>query len=470
LSDTHYVSRVEIEGLHGSTNLDLSLRPGLNIIFGKNGAGKTTLLHILANLLDGDIERFTYLRFAEIRVHASSGSILKLARYFKESTSVIGVTLNDELIDEVGRNGRPHDATRKLLRELGQGRPVYLPAFRSVLEAISRDRPVRYASERYEKQLQAIREAESGSEDSPDLAIAPRVWRRERRVEGVAYKTLLCREWFGEFVPIVRFPSLAEVADELREEYQSAELEVAHRDRMAFSDVFVEVVRTVFDRADGATSEDTTAILASIRSNLESLQERSFGVGTVYDRLAKLMADQQDVPDAQEVMASRILRLYDAALRRRIRAQRETFRQIRTFETSVNRFLQNKTLKVGGEAPADARRRGPRIRWQDGREAHLPVLSSGERHVLTLLFSATHMPATRGVFLLDEPELSLHVDWQRIILRELMEQVGSRQIVACTHAPEIAADHHEAMIRLASRRHVDPQPDLFDPTQRKGHE
>ena len=46
-----------------------------------------------------------------------------------------------------------------------------------------------------------------------------------------------------------------------------------------------------------------------------------------------------------------------------------------------------------------------------------------------------------GIVLIDEPELSLHVDWQRIILGEMMKQVGNRQVIACTHSPEIAAEH-----------------------------
>jgi predicted ATP-dependent endonuclease of OLD family len=47
------------------------------------------------------------------------------------------------------------------------------------------------------------------------------------------------------------------------------------------------------------------------------------------------------------------------------------------------------------------------------------------------------------VFLIDEPELSLHIDWQRIVLRELQNQSSGRQIIACTHSPEVGADHME---------------------------
>jgi predicted ATP-dependent endonuclease of OLD family len=71
------------------------------------------------------------------------------------------------------------------------------------------------------------------------------------------------------------------------------------------------------------------------------------------------------------------------------------------------------------------------------------------------------MSSTDGVLLIDEPELSLHVDWQRIILSELMAQAGSRQIIACTHAPEVVGDHRERMFKLEPTKYISSQGDLF---------
>ena len=58
-----------------------------------------------------------------------------------------------------------------------------------------------------------------------------------------------------------------------------------------------------------------------------------------------------------------------------------------------------------------------------------------------MLYSASRARFLSGVFLIDEPELSLHIDWQRIILRELQNQSPERQLIACTHSPEVGADH-----------------------------
>jgi predicted ATP-dependent endonuclease of OLD family len=97
------------------------------------------------------------------------------------------------------------------------------------------------------------------------------------------------------------------------------------------------------------------------------------------------------------------------------------------------------------------------------RRARFSVLSSGERQVLTLLFSATHMSSADGILLIDEPELSLHLDWQRTILTELMKQAGERQVVVCTHAPEVIADHRDSAVPLAAELWSPIESDVDDP-------
>ena len=48
------IKHLVVEGLHDQYDINLTLKQGLNIIYGKNGRGKTTALHILANVLEMD--------------------------------------------------------------------------------------------------------------------------------------------------------------------------------------------------------------------------------------------------------------------------------------------------------------------------------------------------------------------------------------------------------------------------------
>jgi len=271
-------------------------------------------------------------------------------------------------------------------------------------------------------------------------------------------------------VPTVRFPSLYEVSDELTGVVEEAQLQVSFRDHAAYTEVFLDVLRSLLDSGARQPSAGVNELLSSIAGNLEALRESGADVPGVYSELESLVKNVREYKSKEESIAASILGVYDRALQARVAMQREAFRKIRTFEASVNRFLRGKRLKIESRESVRAHRRmrfGPWIVLRNHRETTLGVLSSGERHVLTLLFSATHMTTTDGILLVDEPELSLHVDWQRLILRELMSQAGERQIIACTHAPEVTAEHRESMVKLRPKPHDEVTaglrtPDLFE--------
>lgn len=449
--DSVPVTAVQIDALHDQHDLRIELRPGLNILYGKNGTGKTTFLHILANLLDRDIGRFGYLRFAHIQVETAAGTRIDIWQE-RGAHAAVHVAVDGVQYAPVARGQQTPPELREVLRSRLGGRPVYLPAFRSVLEAISQNRTAVSEAQREADFKQIIETEQAETTDDLKRARNPYLVRESSRA--VAYKSVLCREWFGPFVPVVRFPSLWEVSEQLVAELQQAQLAVASTDREAFSGVFVQVLRAVLAHGNTTDTGDVQSLLGSIRNNLNNLQEATAGVPEVYQQIASMVSDQSRYPTKEEAIAARILGVYDRALKERSDAQKRAFQQIRTFEESVNRFLSGKRLAVRVDETHHYQVRSQHARMislADGRRAGLSMLSSGERHVLTLLFSATHMSTTDGILLIDEPELSLHVGWQRIILDELMKQAGNRQIIACTHAPEVAARHRQVMVELAPR-------------------
>lgn len=64
-------------------------------------------------------------------------------------------------------------------------------------------------------------------------------------------------------------------------------------------------------------------------------------------------------------------------------------------------------------------------------------LSSGERQLLYLFLEA--MGAEYNTVLMDEPELSLHVDWQQRLLQSMQALNPDMQLIVATHSPEILA-------------------------------
>ncbi|RKZ41205.1 MAG: hypothetical protein DRQ49_05855 [Gammaproteobacteria bacterium] len=73
-------------------------------------------------------------------------------------------------------------------------------------------------------------------------------------------------------------------------------------------------------------------------------------------------------------------------------------------------------------------------------------LSSGEKQMLSFLCYNAFI--NHSIILVDEPELSLHVDWQRLLLRILMQQGTQNQFIVATHSPFIYAKYPEKELRL----------------------
>ena len=88
------------------------------------------------------------------------------------------------------------------------------------------------------------------------------------------------------------------------------------------------------------------------------------------------------------------------------------------------------------------------------------LLSAGEKQMLSFLCYNTF--ADRSCIFIDEPEISLHVDWQRLLFPILLEQSTGNQFIVATHSPFIYSKYAEKELLLAPDRgdeNADPSDD-----------
>ena len=76
--------------------------------------------------------------------------------------------------------------------------------------------------------------------------------------------------------------------------------------------------------------------------------------------------------------------------------------------------------------------------------------SAGEKQMLSFLCYNTF--SENAAIFIDEPELSLHVDWQRVLLPTLLEQETGNQFFVATHSPFIYTKYPEREILLDEDR------------------
>lgn len=77
-------------------------------------------------------------------------------------------------------------------------------------------------------------------------------------------------------------------------------------------------------------------------------------------------------------------------------------------------------------------------------------LSSGEKQLIiffaNLIFGVNDRK--NGIFIVDEPELSLHLTWQKLFIEQTLKINNNIQLIFATHSPEIVGRHRDKMYKL----------------------
>lgn len=82
------------------------------------------------------------------------------------------------------------------------------------------------------------------------------------------------------------------------------------------------------------------------------------------------------------------------------------------------------------------------------------MLSSGEQQLLLLFCYVLSARDKPSIFMIDEPEISLNVKWQRKLLQSLLEvtEGSSVQFIFASHSMELLAQHTERVVKLRSAK------------------
>jgi len=117
------------------------------------------------------------------------------------------------------------------------------------------------------------------------------------------------------------------------------------------------------------------------------------------------------------------------ALEQKSKAEEKLKEPIDNLSKYVDRFFWEKSIKI-----SENLRLG-----QHEIEIDIENLSAGEKNLLSFLVYATYLK--EGVMFIDEPELNLHLDWQRELVGTLRDIAPNVQFFMASHSPGIYAGY-----------------------------
>ena len=429
--NNYYISKLSVKKLWGFKDLQLRFNNDVNIIIGPNASGKTTLINILYDSLNGYFPRLCRTHFKEVTIELSAFSgknkcKLKLVRDEKN----LAVHINDkehiipmapflQYVDEFEYAERRQAYSRRRRTE-----PVEIWELQHKLSdlvsavwlPVSRRLPIS-EEEELEQRRHHNKPLESVDERLSSLIKGLEKYHFSLNTELSGMR----RDFQRQVLQAILYDKEHDAIDIF---YKGSFTPPSEDDKQALLKAFKDVDLV------GAGMEDRINnhfLAANDAASKLKRRDEGFDIDTLFS-IPLINRTRTIVKFAQELEEKR----------------ENLFDLLHTFESIVNSFLNEKIINVSDQ--------GELIitpEHLDAEPMNIRQLSSGEKQILILLTQALLSEKTPVVYVADEPELSLHVDWQEKLLDALTQLAGRCQFIFATHSPDIASGFGDKIIDLA---------------------
>jgi predicted ATP-binding protein involved in virulence len=461
-----------VEDLYGTFNhtIQFNNEERITIIIGQNGLGKTVILKMIKTFFDLNfIELKSYL-FTKLEFHFLNGEVVKIQKKIVDDEIVLefdhikgGRKENSFLFKDSLRKKRFSKASRERDRD----RLYYYTAIQHDLFPIkSRDYQTEldYWLERflpdtyrrlgegiwidqYEKTFSAIALFEKFKTLFPPDFIERyefpgwlRKFGKSSNTRIIETQRLLYKKTGSDDAKYTF--SVVEFSQELLDKIKSL--------RAESSDLAIKLDRTYPTRLLEKIRDQEQVSSTEIAESLEDLERRRNFLNEVGLIDAEEQAIQQEsLPELSENITN-FLMLYIRDSNDKLSIYDDLAGKISLFLNIVNKRFLFKKLKIDKNRgflfeSTEVRRLPEAKKSPIGSEIPIQGLSSGEQHEIVLFYQLLFKTGDRSLFLIDEPEISLHISWQKQFIEDLKNiiRVNPIDIVIATHSPDIIGKYWE---------------------------
>jgi predicted ATP-dependent endonuclease of OLD family len=130
-----------------------------------------------------------------------------------------------------------------------------------------------------------------------------------------------------------------------------------------------------------------------------------------------------------------------------ISAKLEALEQVKNvldlFIESINRYYSHKEVSFTLGS-------GFTLKQRNGGPLSFNLLSSGEKQLLLLFINTITSAEAATIFVIDEPEISLNITWQRALIDTLLQFSSGKNIqyIFATHSLELLSNNTEHVTKL----------------------
>ncbi|MCD9544900.1 AAA family ATPase [Photobacterium carnosum] len=407
------IKSVTINKIWGHYDATFNFNEDVNIIIGRNGTGKTTFMNILTSILTVDIDTLCELDFESINIRLCEGNLSRK------------VTAKITYLDGVEAPNVTYTISNKKyqipLIQSDDRRFGYLPRKRSIAASVE------------------IREALQKLVDVSSLSVYRLKNSEDFEVRERGSKRIISHVDFK--------------LNQLCAQFTQYQLEIANRARKISNELQKDVLTSLL------ISENANTKIKWPQSFNKEKEKRN--LFTAYKRLGvldinvskKIKSHVDEVDNAFTGLLENRDNINFSAIDAYVNTNKivelslkadskinKLFSQIELFFNIVNEFIPEKKFTIDSGT----------LEVYNETLNLIPTskLSSGEKQLLIILIEALLQRQAQCIYITDEPELSLHIEWQRNII-PAVKRINSRaQVIAATHSPEVASKYKGSIYNM----------------------
>ncbi|ELY7495540.1 AAA family ATPase, partial [Cronobacter sakazakii] len=458
------IKSIYIEKLFGLYTYDFDsekINSSAVILYGDNGVGKSTLLRLAFHLLspDNSSGHRTALfrtRFSLLKVELTSGYILTakhepqrsedslmvldiikgkdlIARwnYRKSSNEQRRVIVDDEIVffhDREFYDIHPRPTKKSQIKD-----PIRrVTSERLYLEVLKKITPITFI-------LNADRRLDGDTISDPDDEVELRQAVRMGAPKRINDLVLRSREI-----------ALSQALSAATKWIARKAVQGTNQGTDNVHSTYVRILKQLVSSADRTEVNLQDNDIDILRSDLKKIGSETQALAkyelTSYLEMSEFEKFLSTASHSKRALSAELLKPYIESLEGRLAGVRTIYEILDKFISTINGLLTDKEISFQLS-------QGFLITNSFGDDLQPAQLSSGEQQLLLLFCYVLVARDTPSIFMIDEPEISLNIKWQRIIINSLLDITDGAniQFIFASHSLEIISQHRHRVVKLDNK-------------------
>jgi predicted ATP-binding protein involved in virulence len=439
------INKFKASNVHGYLNYDIDFDPRLTFLIGINGTGKTSVLKLILGLISPSFNYLNAIDFENAEIECfetTKGKIninakligeqeIELSLYYASLPEpIVGIInkINPALVNEFD-NEDSNEKLRSVINTFDQQEIVKKIKELTTPLFLGLDRRV-YEGQQIDRMRQNF--------------LFRRRYRHYPQNDPLNMGLMEIQEIIFDYVRIIASKQ-PEINEDFKNKILLQSFEFLENQALNIVNDFKELKEKRKKALDAFDNLNITGFTEHVNSFFDKLE-------TVLKQLNERQKDKGDKMDVESIQIfqkwfnnqpqlKRINELIEFNLAYQNEIEK-LYQPLEQTKSIINIFFSESKKELLIDPQGELK-----VKFKNDKIANIFELSSGEKQIVTMLshliFFKEKFQSESGIFIIDEPELSLHLAWQEIFVNAILEASPNTQFILATHSPVIIGDTPE---------------------------